>query len=80
MTRRTLCPREGSCRIPLPDPHPSVLSDNPRSKGGVILVGGEGKIEIDNTFEARLRLLGDTALPAVRETLFGKNPNRKFTD
>lgn len=50
------------------------------SKGGVILVGGEGKIEIDNTFEARLRLLGDTALPAVRETLFGKNPNRKFTD
>ncbi|KAH6697627.1 vacuolar ATP synthase subunit E [Plectosphaerella plurivora] len=50
------------------------------SKGGVFIVGGGGKIEIDNTFEARLKLLEDTALPAMRETLFGKNPNRKFTD
>jgi V-type H+-transporting ATPase subunit E len=50
------------------------------SKGGIFIVGGGGKIEIDNTFEARLKLLEDTALPAVRETLFGKNPNRKFVD
>lgn len=50
------------------------------SAGGVIIVGGNGKIEIDNTFEARLALLEDSALPAVRKTLFGANPNRKFFD
>ncbi|CRK19358.1 hypothetical protein BN1723_002560 [Verticillium longisporum] len=48
--------------------------------GGVSIVGTGGKIEIDNTVEQRLKLLEDTALPAVRETLFGKNPNRKFYD
>ncbi|KAI5301065.1 V-ATPase V1 sector subunit E [Ascosphaera atra] len=50
------------------------------SAGGVIVIGGNGKIEINNTFEERLRLLETDALPAVREMLFGKNPNRKFTD
>lgn len=50
------------------------------SAGGVVIVSGDGKIDIDNTFEARLKLLEDTAGPAVREALFGKNPNRKFFD
>ncbi|KAL1882066.1 hypothetical protein VTK73DRAFT_2475 [Phialemonium thermophilum] len=50
------------------------------SAGGVWILGGEGKIEIDNTFETRLALLKENALPAVRETLFGKNPHRKFYD
>lgn len=50
------------------------------SAGGVIIVGGGGKIDINNTFEERLRLLEIDALPAVRETLFGKNANRKFYD
>ncbi len=50
------------------------------SAGGVIAVGGGGKIEIDNTLEARLALAEHHALPAVRETLFGKNINRKFFD
>ncbi|OIW31017.1 ATPase, V1/A1 complex, subunit E [Coniochaeta ligniaria NRRL 30616] len=50
------------------------------SAGGVWIVGGSGKIEIDNTFEARLQLLKENALPAVRKTLFGTNPNRKFFD
>ncbi|GIK06189.1 V-ATPase V1 sector subunit E [Aspergillus viridinutans] len=50
------------------------------SAGGVFIVGGQGKIEINNTFEERLRLLEIDALPAVRETLFGKNANRKFYD
>lgn len=50
------------------------------SAGGVIIIGGNGKIEIDNTFEARLALLENSALPAVRKTLFGANPNRKFFD
>ena len=34
------------------------------SAGGVSIIGGQGKI----------------ALPAVREILFGKNENRKFTN
>jgi len=48
--------------------------------GGVVIVGGGGKIDINNTFEERLRLLEIDALPTVRETLFGKNVNRKFFD
>ncbi|KAH7175456.1 ATPase, V1/A1 complex, subunit E [Dactylonectria macrodidyma] len=48
--------------------------------GGVIIIGGDGKIDINNTFEARLKLLEESAAPAVREALFGKNPNRKFFD
>ncbi|KUI74554.1 V-type proton ATPase subunit E [Cytospora mali] len=50
------------------------------SAGGVLILGGGGKIEIDNTFEARLALLEESALPVVRKTLFGPNPNRKFFD
>jgi V-type H+-transporting ATPase subunit E len=56
------------------DPLPEGLA------GGVSIISGSGKIDIDNTFEARLRLLEESAAPAVREALFGKNPNRKFTD
>ncbi|KAH6605617.1 ATP synthase subunit E, partial [Trichoderma cornu-damae] len=48
--------------------------------GGIIILGGKGKIDIDNTLEARLRLLEHAAAPAVRENLFGKNPNRKYYD
>ncbi|KHN98823.1 vacuolar ATP synthase subunit E [Metarhizium album ARSEF 1941] len=48
--------------------------------GGVVIVSGSGKIDINNTFERRLELLKDSAAPAVREALFGKNPNRKFFD
>lgn len=50
------------------------------SAGGVVVVGTGGKIDLDNTFEARLGLLRQSALPAMREALFGKNPNRKFFD
>jgi V-type H+-transporting ATPase subunit E len=50
------------------------------STGGLSIVGGGGKIDINNTFDERLKLLGDNALPAVRTTLFGKNVNRKFYD
>lgn len=50
------------------------------SAGGLSIVGGGGKIDINNTFEERLRLLQDSALPSVRTTLFGKNANRKFYD
>lgn len=50
------------------------------SAGGVIVLGGGGKIEINNTFEERLKILETDALPVVRELLFGKNQNRKFYD
>ncbi|KAI5305708.1 V-ATPase V1 sector subunit E [Ascosphaera pollenicola] len=50
------------------------------SAGGIVVIGGNGKIEINNTFEERLKLLETDALPSIRETLFGKNPNRKFYD
>jgi V-type H+-transporting ATPase subunit E len=50
------------------------------SAGGLSIVGGGGKIDINNTFEERLTLLEDNALPSVRTTLFGKNENRKFYD
>lgn len=35
---------------------------------------------MDNTLDTRLELLKDSSLPAVRETLFGENNNRKFFD
>lgn len=53
---------------------------NLSSTGGVAIVGGNGKIEINNTFEERLRLLEQDALPIIRTTLFGDNKNRKFKD
>lgn len=61
----------------------SIIEDDPlpeQSNGGVIIIGGAGKIEIDNTFDTRLTLLKDTAAPAVREALFGQNANRRFHD
>ncbi|MCJ1256049.1 V-ATPase V1 sector subunit E [Lignoscripta atroalba] len=50
------------------------------SSGGVSIVGGNGKIDINNTLEERLKLLESDALPMVRTSLFGKNENRKFYD
>ncbi|KAF2257364.1 ATPase, V1/A1 complex, subunit E [Trematosphaeria pertusa] len=50
------------------------------SSGGVIIAGTGGKIDINNTFEERLKLLESDALPSIRVTLFGENENRKFRD
>ncbi|KAF2770334.1 vacuolar ATP synthase subunit E [Teratosphaeria nubilosa] len=50
------------------------------SAGGVVILNGNGKIDINNTFEERLKILETDALPAVRTTLFGENKNRKFKD
>ncbi|KAF5249822.1 hypothetical protein FANTH_4931 [Fusarium anthophilum] len=63
-----------TAKIQEDDPLPEGIA------GGVVIISGSGKIDIDNTFEARLRLLEESAAPAVREALFGKNPNRKFFD
>ena len=48
--------------------------------GGVTLSGTGGRIALNNTFEKRLKLLEHEALPSIRVTLFGENPNRKFHD
>jgi V-type H+-transporting ATPase subunit E len=50
------------------------------SLGGVFIVGGHGKIDINNTLEQRLKILETDALPAARVALFGENENRKFFD
>ena len=54
---------------------PSLNDDN---AGGIIGSTMHGRIKIDNTLEARLKILEDQMLPELREDLFGKNPNRKF--
>jgi V-type H+-transporting ATPase subunit E len=56
------------------NPHPD------ESPGGISIIGGAGKIDIDNTLAARLKLLETDALPSVRVTLFGENQNRRFHD
>jgi len=48
--------------------------------GGVELVAKQGKIRVSNTLESRLELLARQMMPEMRETLFGKNENRKFFD
>jgi len=50
------------------------------SAGGIVMFNGTGKIEINNTFEERLKLLETDALPSVRLSLFGENENRRFKD
>jgi V-type H+-transporting ATPase subunit E len=55
-------------------------TDETCSAGGAIIVGTGGRIDINNTFEERLRLLETQALPSIRVTLFGENANRKFKD
>ncbi|KAF3934344.1 hypothetical protein ABW20_dc0102112 [Dactylellina cionopaga] len=48
--------------------------------GGIHIINGTGRIDINNTLEERLNILEEEALPAVRNTLFGPSPNRKFYD
>ncbi|XP_061826177.1 V-type proton ATPase subunit E 1a [Nerophis lumbriciformis] len=48
--------------------------------GGVELYNDNGKIKVSNTLENRLQLLAHQMMPEVRVSLFGANPNRKFTD
>ncbi|KAF1949210.1 ATPase, V1/A1 complex, subunit E [Byssothecium circinans] len=50
------------------------------SAGGVTISGTNGRIDINNTLEERLKLLETDALPSIRVTLFGENQNRRFHD
>lgn len=48
--------------------------------GGVDLLAQRGRIKIANTLEARLDLIAQQLVPEIRNALFGRNVNRKFTD
>ncbi|KAA6414224.1 MAG: vacuolar atp synthase subunit e [Lasallia pustulata] len=69
-----------------PQPEDSVGKDRSAEStvyyraGGISIVGSGGKIDINNTFDERLKLLESDALPMVRTSLFGKNENRRFYD
>lgn len=56
----------------------NFLSEN--LSGGVVLVNGTGKIEVNNTLEERLKLLSEESLPAIRMNVFGTSASRKFYD
>ncbi|GAA5981693.1 hypothetical protein JCM5350_000457 [Sporobolomyces pararoseus] len=49
-----------------------------KSNGGVLLKGYGSRIVVNNTLDERLRLLEERMLPEIRESLFGKNENRRF--
>ncbi|GAA6017531.1 hypothetical protein JCM11491_006856 [Sporobolomyces phaffii] len=49
-----------------------------KSNGGVLLKGYGTRIVVNNTLDERLRLLEERMLPEIRESLFGKNENRRF--
>ncbi|CAN6628224.1 V-type proton ATPase subunit E [Trichomonascus vanleenenianus] len=44
------------------------------SAGGVVVTGHGGRIVIDNTLERRLDLVAESALPAIRQRIFGTSP------
>jgi len=48
--------------------------------GGVELMAQNMKFVVENTLESRLDLMSLQMVPALRTILFGRNPNRKFTD
>lgn len=48
------------------------------SAGGLILSGHNGRIQLNNTLEERLRLLESDMLPELRLDLFGPNPHRAY--
>lgn len=46
--------------------------------GGLLMTAQNGKIQLDNTLEQRLRLLEEQILPELRFDLLGPNEHRKF--
>jgi len=52
----------------------------PDTCGGVELISLNGRIRVPNTLESRLELISQQLVPEIRQALFGRNPNRKFTD
>eukprot|EP00745_Piridium_sociabile_P016351 TRINITY_DN24247_c0_g2_i1.p1 TRINITY_DN24247_c0_g2~~TRINITY_DN24247_c0_g2_i1.p1 ORF type:complete len:229 (-),score=73.82 TRINITY_DN24247_c0_g2_i1:1766-2452(-) len=52
----------------------------PEVSGGVELLSRADKIKVTNTLDSRLDLIFNQMLPDLRDILFGRNPNRRFTD
>lgn len=52
----------------------------PDSAGGVVVATLDGKIEVDNSLEQRLKLLGKKLQPRIRLDLFGFSKTRRFFD
>jgi V-type H+-transporting ATPase subunit E len=48
--------------------------------GGVELIALNGRVKVPNTLESRLELISQQLVPEIRNALFGRNVNRKFTD
>jgi len=48
--------------------------------GGVELIALNGRVSVPNTLESRLKLISQQLVPEIRNALFGRNVNRKFTD
>ncbi|KAL9003228.1 MAG: hypothetical protein Q9188_003890 [Gyalolechia gomerana] len=72
--KKSMDGREVQVELDEKNPQPEGCS------GGVSVVGGGGRIDINNTLDERLKFLETDALPMVRTSLFGKNENRRFHD
>lgn len=48
--------------------------------GGIEIIALNGRIKVPNTLESRLELISQQLVPEIRNALFGRNVNRKFTD
>ncbi|XP_014097787.1 V-type proton ATPase subunit E [Bactrocera oleae] len=48
--------------------------------GGIELIALNGRLKVPNTLESRLELIAQQLVPEIRNALFGRNVNRKFTD
>ena len=48
--------------------------------GGIELIALNGRVKVPNTLESRLELISQQLVPQIRNALFGRNVNRKFTD
>lgn len=48
--------------------------------GGVVISNSSGRISTNNTLDERLKLLSETALPAIKLEMFGPSRTRKFFD
>lgn len=61
-------------------PGPEEAKADEACSGGVLLTTNGGKIICSNTLDARLAMAFEQQLPAIRDTLFGKNLGRKHHD
>jgi V-type H+-transporting ATPase subunit E len=48
--------------------------------GGVIVTNDTGRISVNNTLDERLKLVSESALPAIKLEMFGPSQSRKFFD